>query len=131
VDGTKIKAHAGKKFTGNVAEFERRRKGIEKRIEEIIQHTTEEKMSDKYRNRKLNKLEALKREKEKIESFLKEVKEKENKRESSSGEKVARGKVSLTDRDAVMVKDKDTKYMGYNCPQDLEIRLRWMRKLMS
>jgi transposase len=115
VDGTKIKAHAGKKFTGNVAEFERRRKGIEKRIEEIIQHTTEEKMSDKYRNRKLNKLEALRREKEKIESFLKEVGEKENKRESSSGEKVARGKVSLTDRDAVMVKDKDTKYMGYNC----------------
>lgn len=43
------------------------------------------------------------------------MKEKENKRESSSGEKVARSKVSLTDRDAVMVKDKDTKYMGYNC----------------
>ena len=30
-------------------------------------------------------------------------------------EKPPKGKTSLTDRDARMVKDKDGKYMGYNC----------------
>jgi len=31
------------------------------------------------------------------------------------GESPSKGKVSLTDRDARMVKDKDSIYMGYNC----------------
>jgi len=30
-------------------------------------------------------------------------------------DKPPKGKTSLTDRDARMVKDKDSKYMGYNC----------------
>jgi hypothetical protein len=40
VDGTKIRTNAGKKFTGNLAEFEWKCKRIEKRIREIIPHAT-------------------------------------------------------------------------------------------
>ena len=54
----------------------------------------------------MDELLALEREKGKIKAFLAEV---------DRGEAPARGKVSLTDRDACMVKDKDSKYMGYNC----------------
>jgi hypothetical protein len=109
VDGTKIRANAGKKFTGDVADFARRRKRLERKMEEIIHHTTDEKMSEKYRNRKLNKLDALRRERDRIDAFLGEVEEKGKRKE------VAQRKVSLTDPDAGMVKDKDTQYMGYNC----------------
>ncbi len=102
VDGTKIKASAGRRFTGDVAEFRQRRDGIERKIEKILHHTTDEE-SGKTREEKLDTLE---REKSKIEAFLTEVEQEE---------KPPKGKTSLTDRDARMVKDKDGKYMGYNC----------------
>jgi transposase len=42
IDGTKIKANAGMKFTGNVAEFRQQRERIEKKIEKILHNTTNE-----------------------------------------------------------------------------------------
>lgn len=104
VDGTKIKADAGKRFTGDVKDFQEKRRKIERKIERILHHTTDE--GQKCQARQDKKLEALKREKEKIQAFLAEV---------EKGEATDREKVSLTDRDACMVKDKDSKYMGYNC----------------
>jgi hypothetical protein len=104
VDGTKIRADAGKKFTGNVKEFRQQRDRIEGKIEKILNHTTDEEPEGKAGQEK--KLDNLESDKAKIEAFLTEVEQ---------GETTPRGKVSLTDRDARMVKDKDSKYMGYNC----------------
>ncbi len=104
VDGTKIKADAGKRFTGNVEEFKEKRRKIEKKIEKILHHTMDEEPKGKDKDK--DKLDTLKREREKIQAFLDEV---------DQGEAIANGVVSLTDRDARMVKDKDSKYMGYNC----------------
>jgi transposase len=104
VDGTKIRADAGLKFTGNVEEFRRQKGRIEGKIEKILHHTTDEKPEGKTGREK--KLDRLERDKAKIEAFLNEV---------DKEEKLPKGKVSLTDRDARMVKDKDAKYMGYNC----------------
>ncbi len=104
VEGTKIRADVGKRFTGNVEEFKEKRRRIEKKIEIILHHTTDEDLKRKARRDK--KLDALRREKGKIQAFLAGV---------EKGEETAKGKVSLTDSDACMVKDKDTKYMGYNC----------------
>ncbi len=59
-----------------------------------MRHTMDEGPEGKARQDK--KLDALKREKEKIEAFLAEV---------EKGETTPRGKVSLTDRAACMVKD--------------------------
>jgi len=103
VDGTKIKADAGKRFTGSVAEFREKRQKIEEKIERILQHTVDEGPKGKSGR---DELDALKREREKIQAFLDEV---------DQGEAIANGVVSLIDRDARMVKDKDSKYMGYNC----------------
>jgi transposase len=104
IDGTKIRADAGMKFTGNVEEFQQQRDRIERKIEKILHHTVDEAPEGK--SRQEEKLDTLKREKAKIEAFLTEV---------DKEDKPPRGKVSLTDRDARMVKDKDSKYMGYNC----------------
>ncbi len=104
VDGTKIKADAGKRFTGDVKEFKEKKSRIEKKIERILHHTMDERPEFKARGEKI--LDSLEREKAKIQTFLDEV---------EKGEATANGKVSLTDRDACMVKDKDSKYMGYNC----------------
>ena len=104
VDGTKVRADAGMKFTGNVKEFRQKRDRIEKKIEKIMHHTTNEAPESKARQEK--KLDVLDKEQAKIESFLTEVEQEET---------PPKGKVSLTDRDARMVKDKDSKYMGYNC----------------
>jgi len=104
IDGTKIRADASMRFTGNVEEFRQQRDRIERKIEKILHHTTDEEPEGKARREK--KLDRLEREKAKIEAFLTEV---------EKGETTPRGKVSLTDRDACMVKDKDSKYMGYNC----------------
>lgn len=109
VDGTKIRANAGKKFTGDVKEFKEKCKRIERKIEQILHHTMDEELSEKYRIRKLNKLDSLQREKEKIETFLATLEGQEHK------EELAKRKLSLADPDARMVKDQDTKYMGYNC----------------
>jgi transposase len=68
IDGTKIKANAGLKFTGNVAEFRRQRGRIEQKIEKILHHTTNEEPEGKGRREK--KLDRLERDKAKIESFL-------------------------------------------------------------
>ena len=103
VDGTKIKADAGMKFTGNVGEFRRHRDRIEKKIEKILHHTTNESEGKAQQEKKLD---VLKKEKARIESFLIEVEQEET---------PTKGKVNLTDRDSRMVKDKDSKYMGYNC----------------
>ena len=103
IDGTKIRADAGMRFTGNVAEFRQHRNRIEEKIEKILHHTAED-TDDATRCKK--KLDTLEREKAKIEAFLTEV---------EKGESPSKGKVSLTDRDARMVKDKDSIYMGYNC----------------
>jgi len=104
IDGTKIKADAGKRFTGGVAEFKEKRRTIEEKVERILQHTVDER--PKCKGGTNEKLDALKREGEKIQAFLDEA---------ESEEETARRKVSLTDRDACMVKDADGKYMGYNC----------------
>ena len=104
VDGTKIKADAGKKFTGNVGEFRQQQDRIERKIEKILSRTMDEELEGKARRER--KLDGLEREKAKIQAFLTEVEQEET---------PPKGKVSLTDRDACMVKDKDSKYMGYNC----------------
>jgi transposase len=109
VDGTKIRANAGQKFTGDIREFKEKRKRIEKKIEQILDHTLDEELSEKYRVRKRNKLDSLQREGEKIDAFLAALSAQEDKEET------AQRKVSLTDPDARMVKDQDSKYMGYNC----------------
>ena len=104
VDGTKIQADASKKFTGNAAEFRKKRDTIERKIEKILHNTMEEGAEGKARQQK--KLGSLERDKRKIEDFLAEV---------EKGEAPAGEKVSLTNRDARLVKDNDVKYMGYNC----------------
>ena len=71
VDGTKIRADAGMKFTGNVEEFRQQRDRIERKIEKILHHTTDEEPEGKARREK--KLDTLEREKAKIEAFLTEV----------------------------------------------------------
>ncbi len=65
VDGTKIRADAGMRFTGNVKEFRQQRDRIERKIEKILRHTTSE---DAVRREK--KQDILEREKAKIEAFL-------------------------------------------------------------
>ena len=103
VDGTKIRADVGRRFTGDVEEFRQQKDRIERKIEKILHHTMDESPEGKSREEKLD---ALERERKKIEVFLTEV---------EKGETTPKGKVSLTDRDACMVKDKDSKYIGYNC----------------
>jgi len=104
VDGTKVRADVGKRFTGDVEEFRQQKDRIERKIEKILHHTIDE--SPEGKSRREEKLDTLEREKKKIEAFLTEV---------EKGETTPKGKVSLTDRDACMVKDKDSKYIGYNC----------------
>ena len=104
VDGKKIKADDGKRFTGEVKELKEKKSRIEKKIERILHHTLDERPEFKARSEKI--LDYLEREKTKIQTFLDEV---------EKGAATANGKVSLTDRDACMVKDKDSKYIGYNC----------------
>jgi transposase len=108
VDGTKIRANASKEFTGDIEDFRDKCKRIEKKIEGILNHTKDEGLNKEYRVRKLNKLDSLKRAKEKIERFLKGV-------EQSEKYEAEDTKINLTDTDARIVKDRDTKYMGYNC----------------
>ena len=109
VDGTKIREDASKKFTGNVKEFKEKKKRIEEKIDQILHHTMDEELNEKYRIRRGNKLNILQRDREKINAFLAEVDKQENKKQ------IVNTKLNLTDRDARILKDKDTKYMGYNC----------------
>jgi transposase len=109
VDGTKMRANAGKKFTGDIREFKEKRKRIEKKIEQILDRTMDEELSERHRVRKLSKVDSLQREREKIDAFLAALGGQEDE------EDIAKRKISLTDPDARMVKNQDGKFMGYNC----------------
>ena len=73
IDGTKIRADAGMKFTGDVQGFKQKRGKIEKKIEKILHHTTDEEPEGK----DSDKLDTLEREKEKMQAFLTEVDQEE------------------------------------------------------
>ena len=49
IDGTKIRADASMRFTGNVTEFRQQRDRIEKKIEKILHNTTDEEPEGKAR----------------------------------------------------------------------------------
>lgn len=102
-DGTKIKASAGKDFTGTYEDFVRRSKKLEKRIEEILSKMGNDN-PDPGNPRKLRELE---NKKQKIDKFLEKI---ENHTERNSG----KNKINLTDPEAGMMKDKDMSYPGYN-----------------
>jgi transposase len=53
IDGTKIRANAGLKFTGNVQEFRQQRDRIVQKIEKIMHHTMDEESDGKTREEKL------------------------------------------------------------------------------
>ena len=106
IDGTKIKANVSKEFTGTIKDFRKKRERIEKKIEEIINHTLTIEMDEKQMIRKEKKLDELLSKKKKIDEFLREI-ENEN--------IPATQQIALTDRDARRVKDNENKYMGYNC----------------
>lgn len=102
-DGTKIKASAGKDFTGTLGDFQRRSKKLEKKIEELLSKMGNE-SPDPDRPEKIRNLE---RKKKKIDDFLEQVKGNPERIESKE-------KINLTDPDARIMKDKDTTYPGYN-----------------
>lgn len=108
IDGTKIRANAGEKFTGTLEDFQRKRKRIEEKIRGILEKTVSEELSEKYRCRMDNKLKRLERENEKIDSFFLGFSKK-----SQADKKEKR--INLVDSDSVMVRDKGSRYMGYNC----------------
>lgn len=108
IDGTKVRAGVGERFTGTVEDFQKRRAKIEERIKEILDKTVSDEMSERYQKRMENKVNQLEREKEKIDSFFSEL--------PKRGDSVDKNKrINLVDRDSVMVKDKKSRYMGYNC----------------
>src|SRR4029077_20587791 len=103
-DGTKIKASAGKDFTGTHEDFLRRSQKLEKRIEEILSKMGNDNNPDPQISRKLRELQ---NKKNKIDKFLEEVK-------NNPSRIRGKEKINLTDPDARMMKDKDTSYPGYN-----------------
>lgn len=108
VDGTKVRAGVGERFTGTVEDFRKRRTKIEGRIKEILDKTVSDETSERCRKRMENKVNQLEREKEKIDLFFSEI--------PKGGDSVDKAKrINLVDRDSVMVKDKKSRYMGYNC----------------
>lgn len=102
-DGTKIKASAGKDFTGSYEDFLRRSKKLEKRIEEILSKMG----NDNPDPQAPRKLRELQNKKNKIDKFLEEVKKNPDRIRGNE-------KINLTDPDARVMKDKDTSYSGYN-----------------
>jgi hypothetical protein len=102
-DGTKIKASAGKDFTGTYEDFQRRSKKLGKRIEEILARMGNDN-PDPENSRKLRELQ---HKKEKIDKFIEEVR-------NDSARVKSKEKINLTDPDARSMKDKDTSYPGYN-----------------
>ena len=108
IDGTKIRAGVGDRFTGTVEDFRKKRERIEKKIGEILERTVSDELSEKYRQRMEHKLKQLEKDKEKIDSFFSDL---------SSEEKLTKKdkRINLVDPDSVMVKDKKSRYMGYNC----------------
>ena len=108
VDGTKVQASAGERFTGTIEDFEKKRRKIEKKIKKILDTTISEELGEKYKKRIVNKLKQLQRDKDKIDNFFSEL-EKQDKPPKADK------RINLTDSDSVMVKDKKSRYMGYNC----------------
>lgn len=112
IDGTKIKASAGKNFTGTAKDFRKKLGRIKQKVSEIIDNLGKGEDEDSnYRTRQGRKLEALEREQEKIEEFLSEIKV-----EGEEDEK----RINLNDRDACVVKDQGSFYAGYNCQIGVE-----------
>jgi len=112
IDGTKIKASAGKNFTGTAKDFRKKLVAIKEKVSEMLDNFGKDEDGDSsYRTRKERKLEALEREQEKIEEFLKEVK---------NGVTDDQTRVNLNDRDACVVKDQGSFYSGYNCQLAVE-----------
>lgn len=110
IDGTKIRANASKEFTGNMDEFKAKKKKIEEKIENLLKNATAEGQAEMNQKRFENKIDQIKKQKEKIDKFLTEVEG------SNKEEKIKKtDKINLTDRDARFVKDRDEIYTGYNC----------------
>jgi transposase len=105
-DGTKIRANVDKEFTGTVEDFLQKKNRLEEKITERMQQTALE--DEKYRQRSYNKIEQMKRNKERIAGFLEKMTDDD-------------GKIkSLSDPDASIVKDQDRKYPGYNCQASVD-----------
>jgi hypothetical protein len=104
VDGTKIKAYAGAKFTGKKENFEKRRKTLQKKIRKLIQEKTSQPEEKERNDRKLNQ---FKKDKDKIDNFLKDLSEKEEKNKSKIS--------NITDTDSRSMKVDGSFKMGYNC----------------
>jgi hypothetical protein len=105
----KIIAYAGKKFTGKKADFEKKKKTLEKKIRKLIQEetsTTEEKeRNEKKRNQ-------FEKDKDKIDNFLKDLSEKEESNKSEI--------LSITDTDSRVMKNDGAFKMSYNCQASVD-----------
>jgi transposase len=77
VDGTKIRAYVGAKFTGKKEDFEKRKKTLTKKIKKLIKEKTSA-PEEKERNEK--KLNQFQKDKEKIDNFLQEISDKKKSR---------------------------------------------------
>jgi hypothetical protein len=110
VDGTKIKASAGKDFSGNIGDFKRRKAKLEERIKELLHsiNAPDAPPEPGTKKKKEKKLQTLQRREEKISKFLDQVAN-DGQSAPAEGEKI-----NLTDPDARQMKDKDSYYMGYN-----------------
>jgi len=106
-DGTRIKANAGKKNSGTVEDFKKRKSKLEKKILGAIikQKVTDRKDIDEYLEKKK---ERYKKEKEKICNFLKNAKEIYTKRDKEVEQ-------NITDNDSRIMKGSDGGFIqGYN-----------------
>jgi len=106
IDGCKIKANASKKFTGNYAIFEKKKKTYEKMIAKLLERANRIEDSSFDKDKEIKNIGRLKNNYEnslkKINSFLKDCDDKNK-------------KVNLTDKDSCLM-EKDNKYFsGYNC----------------
>lgn len=102
-DGTKIKAWAGKDFTGSYHDFVQRSAKLQKKIEQILASMGNENPDPT----PSGKLSDLQRKKRKIDKFVEQVKNDAKRTKSDE-------KVNLTDPDAGRMKDKSSYYLGYN-----------------
>jgi transposase len=107
IDGTKIRASANKRFTGNAKEFRNKKKKIEEKILKILQETTNSNTDEQYSKRVLNKLKDFEQQKSEIDKFLNSV---------ENGDIDENESVNLTDKDAKLMKMNDGSIStGYNC----------------
>ena len=107
IDGTKIKANAGEKFNGTIEDFKKKRKHLEKKIQEAInkQNASDKKEEAGYWK---NKEERYKKEKEKITGFLEQAHEVYTKANNEV-------KQNITDNDSRIMKEGGKGFIqGYN-----------------